>query len=86
MIPVITVRGESVGEVWEKSLLELWEKGISIRTEYDRPGDAESKDATMIMVINNPFSEPRIHLGFPEAWKTLRNTDRRSLRESTTTG
>lgn len=71
MIPVITVSGESVGEVWEKSLLELWEKGFSVRTEYDRPGDPESKDATMIMVINNPFSEPRIHLGFPGGMEDL---------------
>ena len=59
MLPVIMVKGESVGEVWEKSLVELWEKGISVKTEYDRPEDSESKDATMIMVINNPFSEDR---------------------------
>ncbi len=71
MIPVITIKGESVGEVWEKSLLELWEKGISVRTEYDRPEDPESKDATMIMVISDPFSEPRIHLGFPGGMEDL---------------
>jgi thymidylate synthase len=71
MIPVITVRGDSIGEVWENSLLELWEKGISIKTEYDRPGDPESKDSTMIMVINNPFCEPRIHLGFPGGMEDL---------------
>lgn len=71
MLPVIMVKGDSVGEVWEKSLVELWEKGISVRTEYDRPGDVASKDATMIMVINNPFSEPRIHLGFPGGMEDL---------------
>jgi thymidylate synthase len=71
MIPVITVKGESIGEVWEKSLIELWEKGISIKTEYDRPGDPESKDAMMLMVINDPFSEPRIHLGFPGGMEDL---------------
>jgi len=71
MLPVIMVKGDSAAEVWEKSLTELWEKGISVKTEYDRPEDPESKDATMIMVINNPFSEPRIHLGFPGGMEDL---------------
>lgn len=65
MIPVIKVEGDTIAEVWEKSLIELWEKGISIKTEYDREKDPPSKDCTMIMVIRNPFSEPRIHLAFP---------------------
>jgi len=65
MIPVIKVEGNSIAEVWEKSLIELWEKGISIKTEYDRENEPPSKDCTMIMVINDPFSEPRIHLAFP---------------------
>lgn len=65
MIPVIKVEGNSIAEVWEKSLIELWEKGISIKTEYDRKDQPPSKDATMIMVIKDPFSEPRIHLAFP---------------------
>jgi thymidylate synthase len=65
MIPVIKVEGNSIAEVWEKSLIELWEKGISIKTEYDRKNHPPSKDCTMIMVINDPFSEPRIHLAFP---------------------
>ena len=65
MIPILIVKGETVAEVWEKSLMELWEKGISVKTEYDKQDDFESKDATMIMVVNNPFAEPRIHLAFP---------------------
>jgi len=65
MLPVIKVEGKTVAEAWEKSLVELWEKGISIRTEYDAPGVKESKDSSMIMVIREPFAEPRIHLGFP---------------------
>ncbi|MFN4226938.1 MAG: thymidylate synthase [Candidatus Ratteibacteria bacterium] len=65
MIPVIKVEGESIPEVWEKSLIELWEKGISIKTEYDKESNPPSKDCTMIMVVKNPFAEPRIHLAFP---------------------
>ncbi len=65
MIPVIKVEGNSIAEAWEKSLVELWKNGISIKTEYDRENEPPSKDCTMIMVIKDPFSEPRIHLAFP---------------------
>ena len=64
-LPVIMIEGEGIAEVWEKSILALWEKGADIKTEYDKAADLPSKDATMIMVVNQPFSEPRIHLGFP---------------------
>jgi len=64
-IPVLKVEGSSLPEVWEKSLIEVWENGIAIRTQYDRPKDPPSRDATMIMVINEPFAEPRIHRALP---------------------
>ncbi|MCK9265861.1 thymidylate synthase [bacterium] len=65
MLPVIKIEGKNVPEVWEKSLIELWDKGVSVKTEYDTQGAPPSKDATMIMVVQNPLNEPRIHLGFP---------------------
>jgi thymidylate synthase len=64
-IPVLKVEGETLPEVWEKSLVEVWQNGIAIRTQYDRPNDPPSRDATMIMVIHEPFSEPRIHRALP---------------------
>jgi thymidylate synthase len=64
-IPVLMVRGKNLTETWEKSLIELWEKGISIKTQYDREGDLPSKDCTMIMVIEDPMAEPRIHKAIP---------------------
>jgi thymidylate synthase len=64
-IPVLKVEGKTLPEVWEKSLLEVWQKGIAIKTQYDRPNDPPSRDATMIMVIHEPFSEPRIHRALP---------------------
>ena len=64
-VRVIKIEGKGIAEAWERSLLELWEWGVNIKTEYDSPNDPLSKDATMIMVIDEPFSEPRIHLGFP---------------------
>ncbi|HIE43235.1 MAG TPA: hypothetical protein EYP78_00355 [Candidatus Omnitrophica bacterium] len=64
-LPVIKVEGEGIAEVWEKSVVAVWEEGVDVRTEYDRPSAPLSKDATVIMVANQPLSEPRIHLGFP---------------------
>lgn len=71
MIPVLMVSGEGIAEAWEKSLLELWEKGIRIKTEYDAESDPPSLDATMIIIVRNPLAEPRIHLSIPSAFKDI---------------
>ncbi|RLG39394.1 MAG: hypothetical protein DRO01_05710, partial [Thermoproteota archaeon] len=70
-IPVITVQGTTVPEVWEKSVLELWKSGAEMKTEYDRPGDPPSRDCTMLMVVEKPMREPRIHLAFPGGMEDL---------------
>ena len=70
-IPVIKVEGGTVPEVWEKAVLTTWKKGIAIRTEYDREGDPPSRDCTMIMVIQEPMAEPRIHRAFPGGLEDL---------------
>jgi len=64
-IPVLNVEEGTLPEAWEKALLEAWRKGIEIRTEYDKPGDPLSKECTMIIVVTDPFKEPRIHRWFP---------------------
>ncbi|MEM2870421.1 MAG: thymidylate synthase [Thermoplasmata archaeon] len=64
-IPVLQARGRTVPEAWERSVLLLWERGARMRTEYDREGDEPSRDATMIIVVEDPMAEPRIHLAFP---------------------
>ena len=51
-IPVLLVEGRTLPEVWERSVIEVWEKGIAIKTEYDKAGDPPSKDCTMVMVIH----------------------------------
>lgn len=68
---ILFVEGKTIAEVWEKSVITLWEKGGNAPTEYDAPTDPQSRDATMVMVINEPFSEPRIHLGFPGGMEDL---------------
>jgi len=57
-LPVIVVEGNNGAEVWERSIVECYKRGVTVKTEYDQL----SKDCTMLMVINDPLSEPRIHL------------------------
>jgi len=64
-IPVIVVRGKNIPEAWEKAVMATWGEGIAVRTEYDKKGDPPSRDCTMIMEIEEPMSEPRIHRAFP---------------------
>ena len=70
-LPIIHVEAETIAEAWEQSLVSLWNGGADIKTEYDSPKDPPSRDATMIMVVRNPFAEPRIHLGFPGGMEDL---------------
>lgn len=57
MHPVIVVEGRCIPEVWEKSISELWNKGVYVETEYGN----SSRDCTMLMIIREPMREPRIH-------------------------
>ena len=36
-----------------------------MQTQYDKPGDPPSKDATMIITVHEPLAEPMIHRDFP---------------------
>jgi thymidylate synthase len=70
-IPVLNVEGQGIAQAWENSLLELYKSGCRLKTEYDKPEDPPSRDATMIMVINDPTSEPMIHRDFPGGFEEL---------------
>ncbi len=70
-IPVLRVEGETLPEAWEKAVITAWEQGVDIKTEYDKPGDPASKDCTMMLVVNDPFKEPRIHRAFPGGLEDL---------------
>jgi thymidylate synthase len=51
---------------YEKAIRAVWEKGASIRTEYDRPDDPPSRDATVMIVVQQPFGQPRFHRSFAD--------------------
>ncbi len=64
-IPVLSVEGDCIARAWELSLIELHQKGCELKTEYDKPEDPPSKDATMFITIADPLKEPMIHKDFP---------------------
>ena len=64
-IPVLSVSGENLPEAWERAVLAVWDNGARIRTEYDKPEDQPSIDATVMVEVRKPLSEPRIHKNFP---------------------
>lgn len=65
MIPVISITADCLPEAWEKAVLAVWDNGFEVKTQYDKPDDPPSKDATVIITVTNPFREPRIHKNFP---------------------
>ena len=69
--PVIKVRGETIPEVWEKSVIKCWQEGTAIKTEYDKTEDPPSRDCTMIMEVTHPLKEPRLHRAFPAGLEDL---------------
>ncbi len=70
-IPTLFVSAKTLPHAWEKAVLACWEKGITVKTEYDRAEDPPSKDCTMVWVVEDPFAEPRIHRAFPGGLEDL---------------
>src|SRR4030042_3884752 len=64
-IPTLSVTAECLPEAWEKAVVAIWDNGADMKTQYDKKEDAPSKDATVMVTINHPFAEPRIHKNFP---------------------
>ena len=56
---------------WEKAVLACWEQGESFPTEYDKPGDPNSRDVTAMIHVTDPFAEPRVHRAFPGGLEDL---------------
>ncbi len=65
-IPVLVIEEETIPLAYEKAIREVWHKGISLKTEYDRPEDPASKDATVMIAVRNPFGQPRFHRSFAD--------------------
>jgi len=70
-IPVLTADGDCIARAWENSLTQLYGDGCDISTQYDKPGDPPSKDATMIITVEDPLAEPMIHRDMPGGFEDL---------------
>ena len=64
-IPVISVTKKTLAEAYEAALVALYEHGTRFKTQYDKPGDPLSIDATMNITILEPETDPMIHQAFP---------------------
>jgi len=65
MIPAISITADCLPEAWEKAVLAVWDQGLEVKTQYDKPDDPPSRDATVMIAVSDPFNEPRIHKNFP---------------------
>jgi len=70
-IPVLHAEGNCIAEAWENALVTLFKSGCDIKTQYDKPDDPPSKDATMVLTVHDPLAEPMIHRDFPGGFEEL---------------
>ena len=70
-IPVLTAEGDCIARAWENAMLRLFESGCDVKTQYDKPDDPVSRDATMIITVHKPLAEPMIHRDFPGGFEEL---------------
>lgn len=65
-IPILMVKADTIPRAYEEAIKKVWNQGIRIRTEYDRQEDPPSRDATVIIVVQNSFGQPRFHRSFAD--------------------
>ena len=70
-LPTIHIEAETLAEGWERAVLATWERGARIATQYDQPSDPESRDASALIAVADPFAEPRIHRAMPGGFYDL---------------
>jgi len=71
-IPVISVSRRTIAEAYEAALVSVYEQGTRFKTQYDKSDDPESMDCTMNITIEEPETDPMIHMAFPGGIDELR--------------
>ena len=71
LLPIVHVEAETLPEAWERAVVETWERGAVIPTQYDQPSDPPSRDAIAVIAVREPLKEPRIHRAMPGGLKDL---------------
>jgi thymidylate synthase len=64
-IPVICITKKTLAEGYEAALVALYNEGTRFKTQYDKPGDPLSIDATLNLTVLEPETDPMIHHAFP---------------------
>ena len=67
----IHVIARTLPEGWETAVRRCWDEGARFRTQYDKPGDPESRDVACLIHVMEPLAEPRIHKAFPGGLEDL---------------
>jgi len=64
-LPQLVVDGDSLPEVWEKSMSALFQHGIRSQKESYRHDEEKIEviEASMKMIIRDPLREPMLHMG-----------------------
>ncbi|MBD3228837.1 MAG: hypothetical protein GF329_11680 [Candidatus Lokiarchaeota archaeon] len=57
-LPVLRVEAQSLGEAWIKTLKAVWDNGKLMPNHYE---EEPSKEASVIVNVTDPLSEPKIH-------------------------
>ena len=60
-LPVLHVKGESIPEAWENSVVELANKGIWYPRQGPKDKGQMQVDSTMIIEVENPDSDLKVH-------------------------
>jgi len=71
-IPVIAITEKTLAEAYEAAILAVYQKGTRFKTQYDKPEDPESMDCTMNITIEDPETDPMIHMAFPGGIEELK--------------
>jgi len=71
-IPVISITRRTLAEAYEDALIAVFEKGTRFKTQYDKPEDPPSMDCTINVTIEEPESDPVIHMAFPGGIEDLK--------------
>lgn len=58
MAKVFFISEENVRDAWLSAIGQVLYNGDDIKTEYDKPEDPPSKDATVLIEIKEPFNKP----------------------------
>ncbi|MFX0029909.1 MAG: thymidylate synthase [Candidatus Hermodarchaeota archaeon] len=58
MAKVIFISKDNIRDAWLSAVGQVLYYGDDIKTEYDKPEDPPSKDATVLIEITDPFNKP----------------------------